>query len=480
MASASRSRSFARRLSTRPSRNQVFAFRDLRERRKAEEDIRYLAHHDALTGLANRPSFGADLGRQLREYDLDPQPFAVFALDLDHFKDVNDTLGHHAGDLLLKRVAGRLQATIRDTDCIARLGGDEFAVLVSGPVTDEKVEALACRVVEVLRRPYIIEGKIVNIGASIGVAVGPQDGSDAIMLMKHADVALYRAKADGRNAARRYHASMDVVSQSRRTMELDLRRALVHAELEVHYQPLFNVQSQSVRGFEALVRWRHPERGMIPPGDFIPLAEETGLIFGIGEFVLEASTAQAAFWGDDISISVNLSAVQFTGGNLVATVQRALANSGLPPRRLELEITESVLLQDSAETLKTLHQLRDLGVRISMDDFGTGYSSLRYLRSFPFDRIKIDKSFIQEMLSCNESAAIISAVVALGRRLGITTTAEGVETEEQMARIQAEGCDTIQGFLVGRALPGAEATRYLGAPILEAPTTLKTRVEEAV
>ena len=441
--------------------HQVVALRDLRERRKAEAEIRFLAHHDPLTGLANRPYFGDSLGRQLREQSASKRSFAIFALDLDRFKEVNDSLGHHIGDLLLKRVAGRLRATVRDTDCIARLGGDEFAILLCGFTTVEKTTALANRVVEIVRRPYILDGHIVNIGVSVGIAIAPQDGADASVLMKNADIALYRAKADGRNTSRRYHPDMDVLLQARRELELDLRRALALGDLEIQYQPLFDVRSESVRGFEALVRWGHPTRGPISPVDFIPLAEETGLICQLGEFVLRASTLQAMQWEEHVSVSVNLSAAQFPAGNLVDTVRRALRNSGLAPHRLELEVTESVLLHDGAETLRVLHQLRDLGVRISMDDFGTGYSSLRYLRSFPFDRIKIDRSFIQEMLSSSESAAIISAVVALGRRLGITTTAEGVETEEQMARVKAEGCDTVQGFLIGRAVSGPETARFL-------------------
>ena len=447
--------------------HQVFAFRDLRERRKAEAEIRFLAHHDALTGLANRPSFGDSLARQLREQSASKKPFAIFALDLDRFKEVNDSLGHPIGDLLLKRVAGRLRATVRDTDCIARLGGDEFAILLCGFTTVEKTTALANRVVEIVRRPYILDGKIANIGVSVGIAMAPQDGADAAELMKNADMALYQAKSDGRNTSRRYNSTMDVLLQARRELELDLRRALAQGELEVHYQPLYDVHSASVRGFEALARWRHPTRGPISPTVFIPLAEETGMISQLGEFALNSSLAQATAWAEYVSISVNLSAAQFPAGNLVDTVRAALRRSGLSPHRLELEVTESVLLHDGAETLRVLHQLRELGVRISMDDFGTGYSSLRYLRSFPFDRIKIDRSFIQDMLTSNESAAIIAAVVALGRRLGISTTAEGVETEQQLARVKAKGCDTVQGFLIGRPVPGPEAARFLHPPAVQ-------------
>ena len=448
--------------------HQVVALRDLRERRKAEEEIRFLAHHDPLTGLANRPSFGGSLGRQLSEQSVNQRPFALFALDLDRFKEVNDSLGHGMGDLLLKRVAGRLRATVRDTDCIARLGGDEFAILLSGFTTEEKTTALANRVVEIVRRPYILDGKIVNIGVSVGIAMAPRDGADAAELMKNADMALYRAKSDGRNTSRRYEPDMNELLQARRELELDLRRALAQGQLEVHYQPLYDVPSESVRGFEALARWWHPTRGSIPPADFVPLAEETGLISQLGEFVLNASMVQAMEWQAHVSISVNLSAAQFPAGNLVDMIRAALQRTGLEPNRLELEVTESVLLHEGADTLRTLHQLRELGVRIAMDDFGTGYSSLRYLRSFPFDRIKIDRSFIQEMLVSDESAAIISAVVALGRRLSISTTAEGVETEEQLARVKAEGCDTVQGFLIGRPVPGPETARFLRPLAVEA------------
>jgi diguanylate cyclase (GGDEF)-like protein/PAS domain S-box-containing protein len=440
--------------------HHALAVRDLRERRRAEEEIRFLAHHDALTSLANRASFTASLARALRDNAAEQKTLAVLVLDLDRFKEVNDLFGQHAGDLLLKRVANRLRSILRDSDCIARLGADEFAVLLRGPTNVERALALAERIVDIIGRPYILEGKVARVGVSVGVAVSPEDGDQPAALMKNADMALYRAKSDGRNTSRHYDPAMDVELQNRLNLEADLRRALGRGQLELQYQPLFDIASQSVRGFEALIRWRHPTRGLIAPAGFIPLAEETGLIVPIGEFVLNASTSEAAQWDERIGVSVNLSAVQFSGGKLVEIVSAALARSGLAPHRLELEITESVLLHDSAETLRTLHQLRALGVRIAMDDFGTGYSSLQYLRSFPFDRIKIDRSFIHEMLSNNESAAIISAVVALSRRLGIMTTAEGVETQEQMARIQAEGCNTVQGYWIGRPAPATEVAQY--------------------
>ena len=443
--------------------HQVLALRDLRERLKADAAIRFLAHNDSLTGLANRASFAARLLSHFGEQTI----FAVFALDLDRFKEVNDGLGHHTGDLLLKRVADRLRATVRETDVVARLGGDEFAIVASCQMTEEKALALATRIVEVVGRPYIIEGKIANIGASVGFALAPQDGAEPVALMKNADRALYRAKSGGKNRAKRYEASMDQDLRYRRALELDLRRAIVQGELGIFYQPLLNLRRQRICGFEALIRWHHPTRGMVSPADFIPLAEETGLINRIGEFVLAASTTEAVRWGDGISVAVNLSAIQFAGGQLVESVRGALARSGLAPGRLELEITESVLLNDGDDTLRTLHQLRDLGVRIAMDDFGTGYSSLGYLRSFPFDRIKIDRSFIQEISTNSESAAIISAVVALSRRIGILTTAEGVETPEQLARVREEGCDAAQGYLIGRPAPATELGRFLPVRLAE-------------
>ena len=445
--------------------HQVLAVRDLRERHRIDETIRFLAHHDSLTGAANRASFADRLRARFTEQTRDTRAFAVFALDLDRFKEVNDGLGHHTGDVLLRRVTDRLRVTVRETDVVARLGGDEFAVLVGGQMNDERAQALAGRIVEVVGRPYIIEGKIANIGASVGFALAPQDGNDPVTLMKNADSALYRAKAGGKNTARRYESKLDLDMRPRRSLELDLRRAIMQGELELHYQPLLNLRRHSICGFEALIRWRHPVRGMVSPADFIPLAEETGLIIRIGEFVLAAATQEAASWDPSIGVAVNLSAVQFGGGQLVDTVRAALARSGLAPERLELEITETVLLSDSDDTLRTLHALRNLGVRIAMDDFGTGYSSLRYLRSFPFDRIKIDRSFIQEILTNDESAAIISAVVALSRRLGILTTAEGVETAEQLKRVRKEGCDTAQGFLIGRPSPAAELARFLPVPL---------------
>jgi diguanylate cyclase (GGDEF)-like protein/PAS domain S-box-containing protein len=451
--------------------HQVVALRDLRERRKAEAEIRFLAHHDALTKLSNRTAFGLALDRQLGEHARDQTPFALLGIDLDRFKAVNDTLGHPLGDKLLQRVAQRLRAAVREGDVVARIGGDEFSILLAGPVTPEDADALARRVVEMIHRPFIIDGEVVTVGASVGVALVPQDGRNVVALMKCADLALYRAKIDGGNMVRRFEPGIDVQMQERRLVELDLRRALRQDELDVFYQPLFDVRSQRVRGFEALARWRHPTRGLLLPAEFIAVAEETRLIVPLGARVLRLATRQAVAWGGDVSVAVNLSAVQFADGKLVDTVRGALRESGLDPRRLELEITETVLLRDSTATLATLHDLRDLGVRISMDDFGTGYSSLRYLRSFPFDKIKIDQSFVHEMLSNEECAAIIDAVIGIGRRLGITTTAEGVETDEQLARLCEEGCDMVQGYLIGRPMPASDAERHLAAVATNPSTT---------
>ncbi len=443
--------------------HQVLAFRDLRERRKAEAEIRFLAHHDPLTGLSNRTAFGIALEQQFQDQARVQQAFALLSVDLDRFKSVNDTLGHPLGDVLLKRVADRLRATVRDTDTIARIGGDEFCILLAKPVTPASTAALAQRVVEMLRRPYVLEGEVAVIGASVGIAMAPQDGADPVALMKNADLALYRAKSEGRNRFVFFEPGIHILVQIRRTIETELRRALRHDELDVHYQPLFDIRARRICGFEALARWRHPERGLLLPGEFIPVAEESGLIVPLGKRVLNMAVDEAVAWGGDISVAVNLSAVQFADGKLVATVRTALERSGLAPHLLELEITESVLLRDSAATLATLHELRGLGVRVSMDDFGTGYSSLRYLRSFPFDRIKIDQSFVQEMLSNAESAAIIEAVIGIGRRLGIATTAEGVETEAQLRRLADQGCDMAQGYLIGRPEPASEAVRHLAA-----------------
>jgi diguanylate cyclase (GGDEF)-like protein len=393
---------------------------------------------------------------------------AVLCLDLDHFKDINDSLGHPIGDALLKEVGRRLAACVGENDTVARLGGDEFAVVQLGKEEEAAATVLAGRLVEVISAPYEIADHQIIIGVSIGISLSPQDGGNPNELLKNADLALYRAKADGRGTYRFFEAGMDARAQARRLLEMDLRAALRRNEFEVHYQPIRDVAKDQVVAFEALVRWNHPQRGLISPVAFIPLAEETGLIVQLGEVVLRNACADAASWPEDIGVAVNLSPVQFKNLNLVASVSEALASSGLSPRRLELEITESVLLQNSEATLAILHELRANGVRISLDDFGTGYSSLSYLRSFPFDKIKIDRSFVSELSTRDDSIAIVRAVTGLGRSLGIATTAEGVENHAQLELLQREGCTQAQGYLFSPPRPASEVAMMLARPRLRA------------
>jgi diguanylate cyclase (GGDEF)-like protein len=437
------------------------AIRDLRARRQAEAEIRFLAYHDPLTGLPNRTSFAARLDQHRLLHQRTGAPFAVLSVDLDRFKMVNDTLGHPIGDALLQQVADRLRSATRGTDVVARLGGDEFSILQTDGVQPEAATTLAARLVELLARPFVIEGNVVNVGGSIGIALAPVDGDEPAQLVKCADLALYRAKLEGRGTFRFFEPEMDARMQERRALELDLRRALALDEFELHYQPQLAVRNDALVGCEALIRWRHPQRGLVPPAEFIPLAEETGLIVAIGEWVLVSACREAARWPATMSIAVNLSPAQFKGARIVETVGSALARAELPAHRLELEITESLLLQNNAANHATLHRLRDLGIRISMDDFGTGYSSLSYLRSFPFDKIKIDRSFIRELTVDPECHAIVVAVLNLGRSLKIATTAEGVETAEQLDRLRHDGCDEIQGYLISRPLRADEVDRLL-------------------
>ncbi len=438
----------------------VAVHEDITERRRAEAKIAHLARHDMLTNLPNRVLFREHLENAFDRV----QPgrgFAVHCLDLDHFKTVNDTLGHPIGDELLKLVAVRLLEAVPSTDFIARIGGDEFAVVQTDVSRPEQCSQLASRIVEMVSRPYDVDGRHIVIGASIGIAIAPNDGSNPDLLLKNADMALYLAKGDGRGTHRFFEREMDKRLQLRRALELDLRKAIANGEFELYYQPILYLQTGKVSGFEALLRWNHPERGMISPLDFIPLAEETGLILPLGEWVLRTACQQAAKWPQPVAVAVNLSATQFKGRNLVQLTLNALAASGLPAGRLELEITESVLLQDETHTLALLHQLREIGVRISMDDFGTGYSSLAYLRNFPFDKIKIDRSFVRDMLVRKDCQAIVRAVVGLARSLGITTIIEGVETKEQLEGAKADGCDEGQGYLFAKPMPEREVAEYL-------------------
>ena len=393
--------------------------------------------------------------------------FAVHHIDLDKFKAVNDTLGHQAGDILLQDVGRRLKQLARPSDTIARMGGDEFVILQT-PMSDRsEADALARDVVAALSAPFGLDGHQAVASASIGIAIAPADGSTPEQLLHNADVALYRAKSDGRGVHRFFEPAMEEEAQNRRALEQDLRNSLSAGEFELHYQPIVKTEGGEISGFEALVRWRHPQRGLVPPNSFIPLAEEIGLIVPIGEWVIRQACATASRWPSHLHVAVNISAVQFRQPGLTEVIVSALASTGLDPRRLEIEITESVLIQDRDAALTILHQLRALGIRIAMDDFGTGYSSLTYLQCFPFDKIKIDRSFVSGVGSDAGSLSIVRAVAALARGMGMTTIAEGVETGEQRDRIAAEGCTEMQGYLFSRPLPAAEIeSRFLSA---EAP-----------
>ncbi|MDO8360669.1 MAG: EAL domain-containing protein [Devosia sp.] len=443
-----------------PDGGVVATFEDITERLRVEERIKYLAQHDALTDLPNRVVFYEQIEMLLKRLHRS-ESLAVLSLDLDHFKNVNDTLGHPVGDLLLKAAAERMRTCVRSEDIVARLGGDEFAIVQVPSDHPKDVTALALRLIEVIGAPYDLDGHQVIVGTSIGVSMAPSDGQEPDVLMKNADLALYRAKADGGGVYRFFEVAMDARMQARRALELDLRKAMVNGEFELYYQPIIDVKSDKITGCEALIRWHHPERGMVPPLEFIPVAEETGLIVQIGEWVLRQACKEAARWSSDVTIAVNLSPAQFKSRNLLPMVINALATSGLPPRRLELEITEMVLMQETEGAFAVLHQLRDLGIRIAMDDFGTGYSSLGYLRAFPFDKIKIDQSFIQDLPGQKDSVAIVRAVVGLSSSLGITTTAEGVETAEQLASVTAEGCNEVQGYLFSWPKPAADVEKFL-------------------
>jgi diguanylate cyclase (GGDEF)-like protein len=446
----------------------VATHEDVTELRRNEARIAHMALHDGLTDLPNRTLLNKRLEHALARVR-PGQIVANHLLDLDLFKNVNDTLGHAIGDKLLKAVADRLRKLGGETDTIARMGGDEFAIVQVAIAQPADAATLAARVIEAIGQPYDVDGHQVTIGTSVGIAVGPADGAHADQLTRNADLALYRAKSDGRGTFRFFEPGMDVQMQARRELEHDLRKALAAGEFELHYQPVLNLARNEITGVEALVRWRHPERGMIPPGEFIPLTEEIGLILPLGEWAIREACATAAVWPGDLRVAVNLSPVQFRSPGLVQVVVSALATSGLAPERLELEITESVLLDDSKTTLAMLFQLREMGVRIAMDDFGTGYSSLSYLQTFPFDKIKIDRSFVKDITQAAGSLNIVRAVATMAKGLGMQTTAEGVETQEQLEAVKAEGCTEMQGFLLSRALP-ADAI----AKLLQAATAART------
>lgn len=422
----------------------------------------HLAMHDSLTGLPNRVLINEQLQHSLMRMSPDKM-IAVHLLDLDEFKYVNDTMGHGSGDKLLQVVAERLRPLVRDTDTIARMGGDEFAILQASVTSPEDAEALARRINDALSLPIDIDGNFVSIGTSIGIAIGPQDGATAELLMRNADLALYQAKDDGRGAYRRYKADMNEQKQARRIIEYELRNALEKDQFELHFQPLVNLSTNEICGFEALARWRHPEKGLITPDAFIPIAEECGLITQIGAWTLRQACMIAAPWPSNLKVAVNVSPVQLRDANLMQHVVRAIAASGIAPGRLELELTETACLNDDASMLNILHQIRNMGVRIATDDFGIGYSSLSLLQKFPFDKIKIDRTFVQEMSKSASSLSIVRAVVALAKGLGIPSTAEGVENPEQLASVIAEGYTEMQGYLLSRPIPAKDVLKFLSS-----------------
>jgi diguanylate cyclase (GGDEF)-like protein len=440
---------------------RVVSAEDISELKRQHLVASAAARTDPLTGLGNRRVLEESLGELLKGLGGDNTVAAVLAIDLDRFKTINDTLGHPLGDALLKAVADRLRSVLREDDIAARIGGDEFGVIQIARNQPDAARALAKRLVDLLGRSYIVNGHLLNIGASVGVSLVPGDGRDEATVLRSADLALYRAKQTGRGTFCFFEPQMNAQMEERRNLELDLRRALAMREFSLAYQPQFNLATRQITGFEALLRWQNGTRGSVSPATFIPLAEEIGIIVPIGEWVIRAACQEAARWPENLHVAVNVSSIQFASPDLVPTVKSALAESGLDPQRLEIEITESVLLGDHETALGVLHEIRGLGVRVSMDDFGTGYSSLSYLRSFPFDKIKIDQSFVRGNKGDATGLAIVRAVAALGQSLGMTTTAEGVETEEQLAFITEHGCTDAQGYFISRPMPPADIAAYL-------------------
>jgi diguanylate cyclase (GGDEF)-like protein len=426
-----------------------------------EARIEHLAHYDALTDLPNRTLFQRHAETMLAQ--VPSAQFAILYIDIDEFKGINDSLGHMVGDEFLKAVSLRMRDCVGADDFVARLGGDEFAILQSGVACADDVRALIAKVYSALRTSFGCHGLRLSSDASIGVAIAPRDGNDLLGLLKSADLAIYAAKAAGRRIYRFFEGGMETEANLRRQLEQDLRTALGEEGFEVHYQPLVDLASDGIIGCEALLRWRHPLRGLVSPAEFIPLAEETGLIQQIGQWVLQTACTEAATWPSHVRLAVNVSPIQFKSQTLALNVATALADSGLDPRRLELEITEAVLIDDDDAALATLNQLRELGVHIALDDFGTGYSSLRYLQRFPFDKIKIDRSFVKELIDASGSSSIIRAVVDIAADRNMTTTAEGVETTGQRETVRALGCTHMQGYLFSAALPAGEIRIMLGS-----------------
>jgi len=444
-----------------PDGGWVATFEDITEQRRIEAQIRFMAQHDTLTGLPNRALF-IDRMEQALAFTQRGERFALLHLDLDQFQSINETLGHQIGDQLLQAVADRLRTCVRETDTIARLGGDEFAIIQTRLRHPEEAELLASRLVEAIGVPFDLGGHRVVTTVSIGVALAPGNGTVSDDLLKHADMALNRAKADGRATLRFFEAEMDERMQTRRALEAALRHAMENEEFELYYQPILDITSCQPTCCEALIRWNHPERGMVSPAEFIPLAEEIGLIGPLGAWVLRQACKDAMGWPGHIRVAVNVSPIQFKSEQLVAIVRQALDLSGLPPSRLELEITESILLQNNAANLATLHELRALGAHIALDDFGTGYSSLSYLRCFPFDTIKIDQSFVREISEKADCRAIVHAITGLGRSLSMNVVAEGVETQGQLENLRDAACQDVQGFLFSRPRPAREIAGLIG------------------
>jgi diguanylate cyclase (GGDEF)-like protein/PAS domain S-box-containing protein len=432
---------------------------DVTERQRSEDRIAHMARHDALTDLPNRVLLLEQLNHEIKRVKRG-ECLAVLCLDLDQFKSVNDALGHHIGDELLKLVGERLRGCTRELDIVARMGGDEFAIIMTQMEQAADAATLSKRIRDSVIKPYQVEGHQIVTDISIGISVAPMDAVESTELLRNADMALYDAKGDGRGTFRFFEPEMNTRMKVRRELEMDLRKALVAEQFELHYQPLVTLETNDVNGFEALLRWNHPTRGLVSPADFIPIAEETGLIVPLGEWVLKAACNEAVDWPEHIKVAVNLSPAQLNSRSLVSMVTSTLEETGMPPHRLQLEITETVLLQNTFTTLATLHELRKMGVQIALDDFGTGYSSLSYLRSFPFDKIKIDRSFIQDLSNGAEPLAIVNAVAGLAKCLNMTSTAEGVETQQQMDVLQSIGCTEMQGYLFSRARPASEIRQF--------------------
>lgn len=440
---------------------EVTAFRDIRERRIAEERIRFLAHHDALTGLANRYLLQEVLRRELEISKRDGHALGVFSFDLDHFKDVNDSLGHQAGDRLLQEVAERIRANVRESDLPARVGGDEFVLLQTAVPGPGAAAELAVRLAKALMWPYTVDGERVRIRVTVGIALAPQDGWNPEVLLRNSDIALYRAKAEGAGGFCFFKSGMDTLVRERRALEQALANAIDEHEFRLFYQPIIESRSGRTVGFEALLRWPSKTGGFIPPAEFIPLAEETGLITRLGAWILETACRAAVQWPEPLWVAVNVSPRQFAGGNLPAMVGATLNRSGLAASRLELEITEGLLIKDTEQVLEVLRQLKTFGVHIALDDFGTGYSSLSSLHRFPFDKVKIDRSFVARLHDDPGARAIIGAILAMSRELGLSATAEGVEVEAEYGMLRGQGCSLMQGYLFGRPMPAQDVARFL-------------------